>query len=95
MRAALSRITLHLGDITRDAEADAIVNAANSGLLGGGGVDGEIHAAAGPRLVEECRVLRRTTHPAGLAVGDAVPTGAGDSPCPWVVHTAGPKRHRW
>ncbi len=89
----VTRIEAVRGDITTQA-VDAVVNAANSGLLGGGGVDGAIHAAAGPRLTEECRVLRRTTHRAGLAVGDAVATGAGDLPCRWVVHTVGPNRHR-
>jgi O-acetyl-ADP-ribose deacetylase (regulator of RNase III) len=77
------------GDIT-EQRVDAIVNAANSSLLGGAGVDGAIHAAAGPSLVAECWELRRTTHPDGLAVGDAVVTGAGDLPARWVVHTVGP-----
>ncbi|GAA4397336.1 O-acetyl-ADP-ribose deacetylase [Fodinibacter luteus] len=82
-----------LGDITTQ-DVDVVVNAANSSLLGGGGVDGAIHAAAGPRLLAECRELRRTSHPDGLPAGDAVATGAGDLPCRWVVHTVGPNRHR-
>ncbi len=80
------------GDVTTQ-HVDAIVNAANSSLLGGGGVDGAIHAAAGPALLRECRELRRTSLPSGLAVGDAVATGAGELPCRWVVHTVGPNRH--
>ncbi len=80
------------GDITTE-QVDAIVNAANSTLLGGGGVDGAIHRAAGPRLLEECRRVRDTTHRDGLPVGRAVATGAGDLAARWVVHTVGPNRH--
>jgi O-acetyl-ADP-ribose deacetylase (regulator of RNase III) len=77
------------GDITTQ-DVDVVVNAANSTLLGGGGVDGALHAAAGPRLLEACRRLRRTTHPDGLAVGDAVVTPGFDLPARRVVHTVGP-----
>ena len=89
----MTTIEAALGDITTQ-ELDAVVNAANSSLLGGGGVDGAIHAAAGPSLLAECQRLRETTLPHGLAVGDAVATGAGALPCRWVIHTVGPNRHR-
>jgi len=82
-------LTLVLGDIT-EQQVDAIVNAANRSLLGGGGVDGAIHRRGGPSILAECRQLRRTTYPDGLPVGQAVATGAGDLPARWVVHTVGP-----
>lgn len=83
------RIEAEQGDITTQ-DVDVVVNAANSSLLGGGGVDGAIHAAAGPVLLAECREVRRTAWPTGLPVGEAVATGAGRLPALWVVHTVGP-----
>jgi len=83
------RITLHEGDITRQA-ADAIVNAANSSLLGGGGVDGAIHRRGGPAILAECQSLRAGRFPDGLPTGQAVATTAGDLPARWVIHTVGP-----
>ncbi|MGO4589559.1 O-acetyl-ADP-ribose deacetylase [Paenarthrobacter sp. 2TAF44] len=80
------------GDITM-RDVDAIVNAANSSLLGGGGVDGAIHRAAGPELLEACREVRRSKLPDGLPVGAAVVTPGFGLPARWVIHTVGPNRH--
>jgi len=77
------------GDIT-EADVDVIVNAANPGLLGGGGVDGAIHAAGGPAILDECRAVKARLHEGRLPRGQAVATTAGRLPARWVVHTAGP-----
>ncbi|MBF0308550.1 MAG: O-acetyl-ADP-ribose deacetylase [Magnetococcales bacterium] len=78
-----------VGDITQ-LRVDAIVNAANASLLGGGGVDGAIHRAGGGAILEECRALRREKFPDGLPTGEAVVTGGGKLPARWVIHTVGP-----
>src|SRR4051795_7648653 len=83
------RITLVQGDITRE-EADAVVNAANSSLRGGGGVDGAIHRRGGPEILAECRKLRETRYSEGLPIGQAVATLAGRLPARWVIHAVGP-----
>jgi O-acetyl-ADP-ribose deacetylase (regulator of RNase III) len=83
------RITLVKGDIT-EQEVDAVVNAANSKLMGGGGVDGAIHRRGGPAILEECRRIRRERYPDGLPTGKAVATTAGNLPATWVIHTVGP-----
>ncbi|MEV7013176.1 O-acetyl-ADP-ribose deacetylase [Streptosporangium sp. NPDC051022] len=83
------RITLVQGDITRQ-EVDAVVNAANSSLLGGGGVDGAIHRRGGPAILAECRKLRASHYGRGLPTGQAVATTAGELPARWVIHTVGP-----
>ncbi len=83
------RVRVLTGDITREA-VDAIVNAANYTLLGGGGVDGAIHRAGGPQILEECREIRRTLLPDGLPTGEAVMTTAGLLPARHVIHTVGP-----
>lgn len=82
-------ITLIQGDITAQA-VDALVNAANSSLLGGGGVDGAIHRRGGPAILEECRKLRASHYGRGLATGQAVATTAGRLDARWVIHTVGP-----
>ena len=81
------RVILQVGDITR-LRIDAIVNAANSTLLGGGGVDGAIHRAGGPAILEACREIRRTQYPKGLPAGQVVVTTAGELPARHVIHTA-------
>jgi len=83
------QIDLVQADITTFG-VDAIVNAANNSLLGGGGVDGAIHRAGGPAILAACREVRRTTWPEGLPTGKAVATTAGNLPARWVIHTVGP-----
>jgi O-acetyl-ADP-ribose deacetylase (regulator of RNase III) len=83
------KIELMKGDIT-EQDFDAVVNAANSTLMGGGGVDGAIHRKGGPEILAECRRIRAERHPAGLPIGQAVATTAGRLPARWVIHTVGP-----
>jgi O-acetyl-ADP-ribose deacetylase len=85
----VARIALVRGDITKQ-ETEAIVNAANGSLMGGGGVDGAIHRAGGPSILEECRLVRAERFPNGLPTGHAVATTAGNLPARWVIHTVGP-----
>src|SRR3989442_8210736 len=83
------RVSVVVGDITKQ-DIDAIVNAANASLLGGGGVDGAIHRAGGPEILAECREIRRTRFPQGLPTGEAVITTGGKLPALFVIHTVGP-----
>ena len=89
VRVASSEVRLVQGDIT-EQDIDAIVNAANSTLMGGGGVDGAIHRRGGPAILEECRRIRGTTHTEGLPAGEAVITTGGMLPARRVIHTVGP-----
>ncbi|GGZ69704.1 O-acetyl-ADP-ribose deacetylase [Streptomyces bluensis] len=86
----MTAITLIQGDITQQS-ADVIVNAANSSLLGGGGVDGAIHRRGGPAILAECRDLRASRYGRGLPTGQAVATTAGELDARWVIHTVGPR----
>lgn len=88
------RVVVAIGDITRQ-NVDAIVNAANASLLGGGGVDGAIHRAGGRQILDECREIRRTRLPRGLPTGEAAITGGGNLAARYVIHTVGPvwERH--
>ncbi|KCZ73063.1 putative phosphatase, C-terminal domain of histone macro H2A1 like protein [Candidatus Methanoperedens nitroreducens] len=84
-----TRVILISGDIT-EQETDAIVNAANPGLMGGGGVDGAIHSKGGPDILKECRIIRQTLWPDGLPTGEAVATTGGRLKAKKVIHTVGP-----
>ncbi|MGA2142694.1 MAG: O-acetyl-ADP-ribose deacetylase [Brevinematales bacterium] len=86
------KVKVSTGDIT-EQETDAIVNAANSSLLGGGGVDGAIHRKGGPEILEACRKIRENIYPEGLPAGQAVSTTAGRLRARWVIHTVGPVWH--
>ena len=83
------RVAVLVGDITAQ-DVTAIVNAANSSLLGGGGVDGAIHDAGGPQILKECQEIRKTRYPDGLPTGEAVITSGGNLPARYVIHTVGP-----
>ncbi|MCM6774634.1 O-acetyl-ADP-ribose deacetylase [Nocardia sp. CDC159] len=85
----MTELVLVRGDIT-EQDVDAVVNAANSSLLGGGGVDGAIHRRGGPEILAACRELRASVYPEGLPTGRAVATTAGKLPARWVIHTVGP-----
>lgn len=82
-------VLVKVGDITEE-EVDVIVNAANPSLMGGGGVDGAIHRKGGPRILEECKIIRQTQYPNGLPTGEAVATTAGNLKAKYVIHTVGP-----
>ena len=85
----MDKIIIKTGDITKE-KVCAIVNAANSSLMGGGGVDGAIHRAGGTQILEACRKIRKEQYPDGLPTGEAVATTAGNLPAKYVIHTVGP-----
>ncbi len=89
MNFLANRVQVVVGDITKQ-DVEAIVNAANSSLLGGGGVDGTIHRAGGPEILAECREIRSTRFPEGLPTGEAVVTTGGKLSALYVIHTVGP-----
>ena len=85
----IGRVVVKVGDITKE-NVDAVVNAANGTLMGGGGVDGAIHRAGGPEILKECKEIRRDQYPDGLPTGQAVITTAGKMAAKYVIHTVGP-----
>jgi O-acetyl-ADP-ribose deacetylase len=87
------RVSIIVGDVSQQ-KVDAIVNAANSTLMGGGGVDGAIHHAGGPKILEECKEMRRTRFPNGLPAGEAIITTGGNLAARYVIHTVGPIKGR-
>jgi len=89
----LDKIRIKTGDITEE-KVCVIVNAANSSLMGGGGVDGAIHRAGGQKILEACRKVRRDQYPNGLPIGEVVVTDAGNLPSKYVIHTVGPIYHQ-
>ena len=89
----MDRFIVKTGDITKE-NVCAIVNAANSSLLGGGGVDGAIHRAGGPEILKECKEIREHKYPNGLPTGESVATNAGNLPAKYVIHTVGPIYHQ-
>ena len=89
----IGRVVVKVGDITKE-DVDAVVNAANGSLMGGGGVDGAIHRAGGPEILKECKEIRRVHYPDGLPTGQAVITTAGKMTARYVIHTVGPVYER-